>query len=49
MSDLDSPCHSRMPAIKLINQSGETVHACVFDGQNLISLDRDEMRKIITK
>ena len=34
-----------MPAIKLMNQSGEAVHVCVFDGQNVISIDRHEMGK----
>ena len=45
LSDLDLPRHSRMPAIKLMNQSGEAVHVCVFDGQNVISIDRHEMGK----
>ena len=33
LSDLDLPRHSKMPAIKLMNQSGESVHVCVFDGK----------------
>ena len=45
LSDLDLPRHSRMPAIRLMNQSGEAVHVCVFDGQNVISIDRHEMGK----
>tara|TARA_B110001450_G_scaffold156004_1_gene145429 strand:+ start:79 stop:927 length:849 start_codon:yes stop_codon:yes gene_type:complete len=45
LSDLDLPRHSKMPAIKLMNQSGESVHVCVFDGKNVISVDRHEMGK----
>jgi DNA-binding IclR family transcriptional regulator len=28
-----------------MNQSGEAVHVCVFDGQNVISVDRHDMGK----
>ena len=45
LSDLDLPRHSRSPAIRLMNQSGEAVHVCVFDGQNVISVDRHDMGK----
>ena len=43
LSDLDLPRYSKMPAIKLMNQSGESVHVCVFDGKNVMSVDRHEM------
>ncbi len=43
LSDMDVPQHSRKPAAHLMNQSGEAVHVCVFDGQNVVSIDRHEM------
>ena len=43
LSDLDVPKHARRPAATLMNQSGEAVHICVFDGQNVVSIDRHEM------
>jgi DNA-binding IclR family transcriptional regulator len=43
LSDLDIPRHARKPAALLMNQSGEAVHVCVFDGQNVLSVDRHEM------
>lgn len=43
LSDLDVPRHARKPAGTLMNQSGESVHICVFDGQNVVSIDRHEM------
>lgn len=43
LSDLDVPRHARKPAAMLMNQSGEVVHVCVFDGQNVVSIDRHEM------
>ena len=43
LSDLDVPKHARRPAAILMNQCGESVHVCVFDGRNVISIDRHEM------
>jgi DNA-binding IclR family transcriptional regulator len=43
LRDLDVPRHARKPAAMLMNQSGEAVHVCVFDGQNVVSIDRHEM------
>lgn len=43
LSDMDVPRHARKVAAKLMNQSGESVHVCVFDGQNVVSIDRHEM------
>ena len=45
LSDLDIPRHARKPAALLMNQSGEAVHVCVFDGQNVVSIDRHEMQE----
>lgn len=44
LSDLDVPRHARRPAGMLMKQSGEAVHVCVFDGRNVVSIDRHEMR-----
>ena len=43
LADLDVPRHAREPAALLMNQIGESVHVCVFDGQNVVSVDRHEM------
>jgi DNA-binding IclR family transcriptional regulator len=43
LSDLDVPRYARKPAAMLMNQSSEAVHVCVFDGQNVVSIDRHEM------
>lgn len=43
LSDMDVPRHARKAAAKLSTQSGEAVHVCVFDGQNVVSIDRHEM------
>lgn len=43
LSDLDVPRHAREPAAALMHQTGEAVHICVFDGVNVVSIDRHEM------
>lgn len=43
LSDLDVPHHARLYAAMLTKQCGEAVHVCVFDGQNVVSVDRHEM------
>jgi DNA-binding IclR family transcriptional regulator len=43
LSDINVPRHARKPAATLTNQSGESVRVCVFDGQNVASVDRHEM------
>lgn len=43
LRDLDVPRYAREPAATLMNQSGEAVHVCVFDGQDVVSIDRHEM------
>ncbi len=43
LSDLDVPKHAREPAAALMHQTGEAVHVCVFDGTNVVSIDRHEM------
>lgn len=43
LSDLDVPRHAAGPAEALMNRSGEAVHVCVFDGRNVVAVDRHEM------
>lgn len=43
LSDLDVLTHAREPAAALMHQTGESVHVCVFDGLNVVSIDRHEM------
>lgn len=43
LADIDLMRHARAPAETLANQSGEAVHICVFDGHNVVSIDRREM------
>lgn len=43
LADVDLMGHARRPAEVLANQSGEAVHICVFDGRNVVSIERREM------
>lgn len=43
LSDLDVPKHAHEQAAALMHQTGEAVHICVFDGVNVVSVDRHEM------
>ena len=43
LADIDLMRHARLPAETLANQSGEAVHICVFDGRNVVSIERREM------
>ncbi|MDF1792380.1 MAG: IclR family transcriptional regulator [Thalassobaculaceae bacterium] len=43
LADVDLMRHARGPAETLTNQSGEAVHICVFDGRNVVSIERREM------
>lgn len=43
LADVDLMRHASKPAEMLANQSGEAVHICVFDGSNVVSIERREM------
>ncbi len=43
LADVDLMRHASGPAETLANQSGEAVHICVFDGVNVVSIERREM------
>lgn len=43
LADIDLMRHAHLPAETLANQSGEAVHICVFDGRNVVSIERREM------
>lgn len=43
LADIDLMRHAGGPAETLARQSGEAVHICVFDGRNVVSIERREM------
>lgn len=43
LADIDLMRHAGGPAETLAAQSGEAVHVCVFDGRNVVSIERREM------
>lgn len=43
LADVDLMRHAGEPAGILAGQSGEAVHICVFDGRNVVSIERREM------
>jgi len=45
LANLDMIGPAREPAATLSRQSGEKVHLCVFDGRNVVSIDRNEMAR----